>query len=488
MRLMIILTSIGMLLLRTLAGTVYIRKDLKMNMPSEQVKILVADNDKNFRGIIQMSLEAEGFLVRTAGNFESALHLAMEIPFDLALLDLKLAQECGITLMEKIHAIHPEMPIIILTAHGSIDSAVEAMQKGACSYIQKPFEQRNLLSQIQQCIDRSNFYSKIKTAPLLKGKIDGLDKVIGKSARMKQILDQVIRAAASDSSVYIEGESGTGKEMIAGIVHAASPRKDNPFVVVNCGAIPETLFESEFFGFEKGAFTGADIRKEGFFAQAHGGSFFLDEITEIPLSLQTKLLRVVQEGEFFPLGGRKIVTVDTRLISTSNRNIESEVKNGNFREDLFYRIHVISIKLPPLRERREDIPLLARFFLEKYSALNDRRIIGFTNDAMEKMVQYDWPGNIREMKNEIESAVVLTEKEVVSEADILRNKHPHIRRLLPYKEAKADFEKRYISRLMNFTQGNMTRAACLSGKYRADLYQFIKKYGLDPSEYRQDKT
>jgi two-component system, NtrC family, response regulator GlrR len=313
----------------------------------------------------------------------------------------------------------------------------------------------------------------------------GLEKVVGKSDTIRQVLEQAIQAASTDVSVYIEGESGTGKELIARLVHGASLRKNNRFVVINCASVPEGLCESELFGFEKGAFTGAEHKKMGLFAQSDRGSFFLDEISEMPLIMQTKILRLLQEKEFYPLGGTRPVTVDTRVISTSNRNLKSEMEKGNFREDLFYRIHVFVIKLPPLRERKEDIPLLADFFLKTFSIKNDKNIKGFSTGAMHKMRLYHWPGNIRELKNEVESAAAMTRKDIITEECILRTQNDKIIPFKPFKTAKADFEKKYLLRLMDYTNGNMTRAADLSGKYRADLYQLFKKHGLNPSAHRK---
>jgi two-component system, NtrC family, response regulator GlrR len=451
-----------------------------------RIHVLAVDDDKNILKILRMRLEVQGFQVFTAETTEIALSVAIENACDLALVDLKLAQENGIELMARLHQINPEMPIIILTAHGTVDSAVEAMRKGAYSYIQKPFDHRDLLMQIENCLEGKRILKDVNTLqPILEQKF-GLEKVIGKSEKLQKVLGQAIQAAGTDSSVYIEGESGTGKEMIARIVHAASPRKNNPFVVINCAAIPETLFESELFGFEKGAFTGAENKKEGLFTKSNGGSFFMDEISEMPLFMQTKLLRILQEKEFYPLGGNRLITVDTRVISTSNKNLEAEVENGNFREDLYYRIHVIVIKLPPLRERKEDIPLLADFFLKNFSRKNSKNIKGFSTEAMQTLSLYDWPGNIRELKNEIESAVVMARKDVITQEYLLRSRKDKVEPFKPFKKAKADFEKKYLLRLMDFTDGNMTQAADLSGKYRADLYQLFKKYGLNPSEYRKN--
>ena len=458
-----------------------------MKEQSDKINILVVDDDKNILKVIKMRLEAHGYSVVTAENTEDALAMAHENAFDLALVDLKLGDGCGIELMKMLHQINPEIPIIILTAHGTVNTAVEAMSKGAYSFIEKPFDHQNLLSQIESCLEKTRILKDVNDLQVFLEHKFGFDNVIGKSDKIKRVLDQAIQAAGTDASVYIEGESGTGKELIARIVHAASPRKDKPFVVINCAAIPDTLFESELFGFEKGAFTGAENRKEGFFAQANGGSFFLDEISEMPLFMQSKLLRVAQEGEFYPLGSNKIVTVDARLISTSNRNLRAEVDNGNFREDLFYRLHVIAIKLPPLRERKEDIPLLANYFLKKFCRKSNKKIKGFSTEAMQMLSLYSWPGNIRELRNEIESAVVMARKDVISEDNILRSYKERITPLKPFKKAKEDFEKKYLKRLIENADGNITKAAVISGKYRADLYQLFKKHGLNPSEFRKNE-
>ena len=450
----------------------------------DDIRILAVDDDTNILKIIQLRLEPKGYIVETAENAQDAITKSLKNVIDLALVDLKLGKDSGIDLMLKLHEINPEIPVIILTGFGTIDTAVEAMQLGAYSYINKPFDHKDLLSQIERCLENKKHLKDVKALPPLLEQTFGFETVIGKNEKMKHAFALANQAANSESSVYIEGESGTGKELIARIVHAASPRKDKPFIVINCAALPDTLFESELFGFEKGAFTGAENRREGFFAQADGGSIFLDEISEIPLMLQSKLLRVLQEKEFYPLGGKKIVKVDARIISTSNRTLKSEVENGYFREDLFYRIHVIVIKLPPLRERKEDIPLLADFFLKKFCKKNNKNIKGFSAGAMQMLVLYNWPGNIRELKNEIESAVVLAQKDVITEDVIFPNQKEGIEPMKPFKTAKADFEKKYLTRLIDLTKGNMSKAAKLSEKYRADLYQMLKKYDLDPTDFR----
>jgi len=458
-------------------------------------RILVVDDDRNILKVIKMRAEAAGFEVTAVDGIDAAVAAATDTVFDLALVDLKLAEGSGIDLMEQLHRINPEMPVIILTAFGTIDSAVEAMRKGAYGYLTKPFDYRELLAQINASLDRGKLLKEVRRLrDLVNDRYD--DKhVIGNSEKMKQIISQVAQAAQSDSSIYIEGESGTGKELIARMVHAGSPRKDQSFVTINCAALPETLWESELFGYKKGAFTGAACDRQGLFSLAHGGTFFLDEISEMPLPMQTKLLRVLQEREFYPLGSRTICKVDARLIATSNKELKKEVELGNFREDLFYRIYVIVIKLPPLRERKEDILTLAKFFLKQYTEKTNKEIKGFSSGAIQKMMSYDWPGNVRELKNEVERAVVMAVTDIIGEGDVfqmhteevetLNPLNHEVERLKPLKQAKADFEKQYLFRLIELTGGNISKAAELSGKYRADLYELMKKYDLKPSDFRE---
>jgi two-component system response regulator GlrR len=456
-----------------------------MKKSVDNSKILVVDDDKNILKVIKLRVEAAGFAVTAVEQTDAAIKAATETVFDLALVDLKLASQSGIELMEKLHRINPEMPIIILTAFGTIDSAVQAMQKGAFSYLTKPFDYHDLLLQIDNSLENSRFMKNIKSFQSTEIDQDHHRNIICKSEKMKTVFRQAIQAAKSNSNIYIEGESGTGKELIARLVHTASPRKDKPFVVINCAAIPENLLESELFGYEKGAFTGAANNKQGLLTNANGGTFFLDEISEMPLAMQVKLLRVIQEREFYPLGSSKIVKVDVRIIATSNRDLKKEVEQGNFREDLFYRIHVIQIDLPPLRERNEDIPQLAKFFLKQFSEKASKAVKGFAPAAIQKLMLYDWPGNVRELKNEVERAVVMTNQDLITEDIVLPGQEAEGEILKPLKQAKEEFEKDYLERLIDLTSGNVSRAAELSGKYRADLYELLKKHELDPADYRK---
>jgi len=454
-------------------------------MSDHKGKILVVDDDRNILQVIQMRLESGGYHVIKTTGAEKALKLAEKEPFDLAMIDLKLDDQDGILLMQNIRHIIPDLPVIILTAHGTIDSAVDAMKKGAYSYLTKPFDGHELLMQINNCLETSKLSKEVKQLQRLVKERYGFDNIIGRSEKMKKVFEQVTLAAVTDSNVYIEGKSGTGKELIAKTLHVASERKDHPFIALNCAAIPENLMESELFGYEKGAFTGADKNKKGLIAEASFGTFFLDEISEMPLSMQVKVLRVLEEKEFYPVGGRQIVKMHARLIAASNKNLEQEVKNGRFREDLYYRIHVIPIKLPTLNERKEDIPILSRHFLKKISVEMGKKINEFSTDAMQKLISYPWPGNIRELENTIECAIAMAKRNIITEDLILQTQNVHPESLKSFKDAKENFEKNYLIQLFELTKGNVSQAAKLAGKYRADVYELIKKYNIKLADFRE---
>ena len=448
-------------------------------------KILVVDDDNNILKVIKMRLEAEGYQVTTANKANTAMALANDEVFDFALVDLKLNGTNGIQLMESLHQLNPEMPVVILTAYGTIKSAVEAMRKGAYSYLTKPFNYDELLLQTKNCLEKTKLTKEIKSLKKMVKDRYGFDNIIGRSHKMEKVLEQVAKAADSDSTICIVGESGTGKELIAKTLHLASSRADKEFVAINCAAIPETLLESELFGYQKGAFTGAMQNKEGLIFQAQGGTFFLDEISEMPPSMQVKLLRVMQEKEIIPVGGSKAIKMDIRFIASSNKNLKEEVAEGNFREDLFYRIHVIEIELPPLRERKGDIPVLSHYFLDKLSKEMNKKITGFSPKALQKLMLHSWPGNVRELQNAIESAITLGNEDIISEDLILPTVNAEVNDLKPLKDAKENFEKNYLLQLIEITEGNMAQAARLAGKYRADLYELLKKYDLKPSNFRK---
>ena len=447
-------------------------------------KILVVDDDSNFLKLIRMRLELADYEVVTALNEDEAISKAREETFGLSIVDLKLVHRDGICLMEEMHSINPYMPIIILTAHGSIESAVEATKKGAYNFLNKPFDSEELLLQIEKAMENQRLVSEVKKLEgLLRERYD-FKTIVARSEKMQRVLDLVSRVAGSDSTIYISGESGTGKEVIARGIHVASERRDKPFVAINCAAIPETLLESELFGHERGAFTDAKRSHVGLFAQSHQGTIFLDEIGDMSPSLQAKLLRVLEEKRFYPLGSERPVNVDVRVIVATNKDLEAEVKDGCFREDLFYRVHVVPIHLPPLRERKEDIPLLAEHFLKGISQRMKKEIKGISPMAMQRLMLHDWPGNVRELENTIEHAVAMTQHDVISEEIILPSKDLPPEPLKPFREAVEEFKRGYIVRLLEFTKGNVTKAAELAGKYRPDFHNLVKKHSLKPEDFK----
>ncbi len=447
-------------------------------------KILVVDDDQNILNVINLRLEANNYRVATTLQAEAAVKIAKNKSIDLALVDFKLADKNGIELMNELHQIDPELPIIILTAYGTITNAVQAMKKGAYSYLTKPFDDQELLLQIKNGLEKRELSNEVKRLREIVKGISGLENIIGESKKMKEIMGQVVQAAKTDSNIYVYGESGTGKELIAKNLHVASSRKNFPFLAINCAAIPDTLLESELFGYEAGAFTGATRSRKGVFALAHKGTLFLDEISEMPSTMQAKMKRELEKKEFRSKKKKKIIKVDARIIVASNKNLEEEVKNGTFREDLFYRIHVIPIKLPPLREKKEDILLLAEFFLQKFTEKMKKDMNGFSASASQKLMQYNWPGNVRELENTIERAVAMSIKDVITDDMILSTQEMENKGLQPLKNAKADFEKDYLVQLIRLTHGNVTQAAKLAGKYRADLYELLKKHDLKPIDFK----
>jgi two-component system response regulator GlrR len=453
-----------------------------------QGKILVVDDDRNLLELARMRLESASYEVSTALTEEQAVEAVKAEPVDLSIVDLQLVRQDGISLMQELHAINPEMPVIILTAYGTIESAVEAMKKGAYSYLTKPFESRELLFQLEKALENRRLNSEIKRLRGLLEERYGFNNIVAKSEKMRKVLELVSRSAKTDSTIYLHGESGTGKELIAKAVHLSSDRRNQVFVAINCAALPEPLLESELFGHEKGAFTGAIRKTPGLLTQANEGTFFLDEIGDMSLSIQAKLLRVLEERKFYPVGAEKPVEVDIRLIVATNKDLNTEVKKGSFREDLFYRIHVIPIFLPPLRDRGEDIPPLVEHFIEKFNERTKKEIKGLAPQAMQRLMLYDWPGNVRELEHVIEYAVAMTQTDVITEELILlRTKSSAEEPWRPLKQAKGAFEKNYLIRLLELSGGNVSQAARLAGKYRADFYDLMRKHGLSVDDFKKSK-
>jgi two-component system response regulator GlrR len=449
-------------------------------------KILVVDDDRNLVELIQMRLEKAGYDVVTSIHEEEAIEKAKGQLFDLAIVDLQLVNTDGISLMEDLHRIIPEMPVIILTAYGSIESAVDAIKRGAYSYLTKPFEHQDLLLQIQKAVENRRLTSEIERLKGLLGERFSFSNVVTRSERMQKVLETISRIAPTESTVLLLGESGTGKDLIAKVIHLASERKDKPFVAINCAALPEALLESNLFGHEKGAFSGAVRTARGLFLQANEGTIFLDEIGDMPLSIQAKVLRVLQDKKFYPVGSEKLVGADVRIIVATNKNLEEQVKQGLFREDLYYRVHVIPIHLPPLRDRKEDIPLLVDHFLNKFREKVKKEIKGFSPQAMQKLMLHDWPGNVRELENIIEYAAAMTDTELINEDLIFQTKViPAVTYIKPLKEAKDIFERGYLIYLLETCKGKVSEAAKMAGKYRADFYLLLKKHELNPDDFKK---
>jgi len=449
-------------------------------------KLLIVDDDRNLLELMRMRLEAARYEVTAAADEAEAKEAVRQTAFDLAVIDLQLAHQDGISLMEELRQVNPEMPAIILTAHGSIETAVEAMRRGAYTYLTKPFDARELLLHIERALENGRLSSEVNRLKELLGERHGFDNIVARSEVMQRVLETVSHIAPTDSTVYIHGESGTGKELVARAIHLAGRRRDQPFVAVNCAALPETLLESELFGHEKGSFTGAVKSSRGLFVQAQGGTIFLDEIGDMPLSIQAKFLRVLQERQFHPVGADQPVQVDVRVIVATNKDLEEGVRQGTFRDDLYYRIHVIPLALPPLRERRDDIPVLVSHFIKKFGEQMGRKVKGLTPAAMQRLMVHDWPGNVRELENTIEYAVAMTREDVISEDLILPSKSVSVEQTIkPLKEAKNAFEKTYLSRLLEIAQGNVSSAANLAGKYRADFYVLLKKHGINAGDFKK---
>jgi two-component system, NtrC family, response regulator HydG len=440
--------------------------------------LLVEDDDSN-RASVSKILEKEGYRVLEAIDGLKALDLLRKEDVDLVLTDYKMPQMDGMDLLKASRAIKPDVDVVLMTAHGTIESAVEAMKEGAYDFIPKPFKRVTLLRVIEKNLEKR---ALLRENVRLRGELERYqlqNEMVGKSSAIRHVLDMISQVAPSSATVLIQGESGTGKELVAEGIHRQSPRSRGPFIKVSCAAIPETLLEAELFGYEKGAFTGAIARKEGRFELASGGTIFLDEIGEISPSIQVKLLRVVQEGEFERLGGTKTLKVDVRIIAASNRNLQEEVKEKRFREDLFYRLNVVTITIPSLRSRREDIALLAGHFLKICAAKNQKAVSGFDEATMKLLTEYHWPGNVRELENAVERAVVLGKGPVLMTQDL-----PESIRVVPTAEGDKipipigmpleQVEKLLIHETLKRAGNDKTLAAKLLGVAPRTIYRKLE--------------
>ena len=442
--------------------------------------ILVIDDDPDLLRLLSMRLRAWGTRVSAATSAEEGLsRIAIETP-QLVISDIRLPGKDGLTLFREIHGTRPTLPVILLTAHGTIPDAVQAMSQGVFGYLTKPFDSKLLFEKVQQAL---------RVSPVTSGPTGGNDGnwqegFVFCSRRMAELMEEARVVAATDASVLIRGESGTGKEVLARAIHRASPRNKAPFVAINCGAIPEQLLESELFGHVRGAFTGATSEHEGLFKAADGGTLFLDEIGDMPLALQVKLLRVLQDQAVRPVGATRADPVDVRVLSATHRDLEVAMAEGQFREDLYYRLDVVTLTLPRLDDRREDIPLLANHFMQLLVKKYNKGITGIAPEALEALSTATWPGNVRQLYNVIEQCCALATSALISLPLVQRALRIPSMEALTYAEAKQRFERNYLVQLLKLTDGNVADAARIADRNRTEFYRLLQKYDLTPSLFR----
>ncbi|HET7312878.1 sigma 54-interacting transcriptional regulator [Salinisphaera sp.] len=447
-------------------------------------RLLLVDDDPSLRRLMTIRLEGAGHTVTSVESADRALELLPDFGAECVITDLRMDGMDGLALLERLSSHHPNVPVIVITAHGTIPEAVSATQAGALDFLAKPVDKDTLLARVDQALAQGGLptrdWERIWQA-----------RIVTRSPLMRERLSEARMVAETDSSILITGESGTGKEVMARVMHEASPRARRAFVALNCGAMPEQLLESELFGHEKGAFTDAKTAQPGLFRSAEGGTLFLDEIGDMPLALQVKLLRVLQEREVRPVGGQYSVPVDVRVISATHRNLDTALQAGGFREDLYYRLAVVSLALPALAERAEDIAPLVRHFLERLARRSGRRSKVYAPEAMERLTAYSWPGNIRQLSNVIEHNVALTRGPVVGRAAVDKALAQHgdpnasTSSIRPLAQARDEFVRDYLVQLLRITEGNVARSARLAQRNRTEFYKLLSRHAIDPSEYKR---
>lgn len=444
-------------------------------MPRNSARLLLVDDDPALLKLLGMRLTSEGFQVATAGSGPDALRQLNKEKVDLVISDLRMDEMDGLALFGEIQKLNPGLPVIILTAHGSIPEAVSATQQGVFSFLTKPVDRDALYKAIDEALAHS--------APVSNDA--WREAIVTRSPLMQRLLEQAHMVAQSDVSVLINGQSGTGKEVLAKAIHAASPRAGKPFIAINCGALPEQLLESELFGHARGAFTGAVSAREGLFQAAEGGTLFLDEIGDMPQTLQVKLLRVLQERKVRPLGSNRDLDINVRILSATHRDLPKAMEKQEFREDLFYRLNVVSLKIPALHERAEDIPLLANHLLRQAAERHKPFVRTFSTDAMKRLMSASWPGNVRQLVNVIEQCVALTSAPVISEALVEQALAGENTVLPTFVEARNQFELNYLRKLLQMTKGNVTNAARLAGRNRTEFYKLLARHELDATDFKE---
>ena len=438
----------------------------------EKKKILIVDDDKDILTLLKIKLKKDGLDLKAETSPLKALDIISNENIDLVLIDQQMPELTGLEFIEIIKERFPELPVVLMTAFGDVEDAVKAIKLGALHYITKPINYDELKHIVNQALEITDLKKEVQN---LKNLL--FEDIVVESLSMRKIVETAKKIAPFDSTVLITGESGTGKEVIARFIHKNSKRAKKPFIAVNCGAIPDELLEAELFGYKKGAFTGASTDKKGIIEEANGGTLLLDEIGDLPLNLQVKLLRVIQEEEIRPLGSNKAKKVNVRFIAATNKNLEKLVKEGKFREDLYYRLNVIRIDIPPLRKRREDIIPLAKFFIKKYSAKYSLPPKSLSKKAEKELINYRWPGNVRELENTIERVLLTSSGKIIN--SIFGKKVIKTKEIKPFKDAKEEFEKEYLKNLLHVSEGNISKASKLSGLTRAQIYRMLKRHNLN---------
>jgi two-component system response regulator GlrR len=454
-----------------------------MNINSNQIykKILIVDDDPNLLRLLGIRLSAAGYNVESAASAKIALGTLKSFQPHMIISDLRMEGMDGMALFEQVRQQYPHMPVVIMTAHGTIPDAINATKQGVFSYLTKPFESQELLETVQKAIQLQPSYTQN-----VPKESTWRENIISRSAVMESLLQQTKQVAQSDFSLLIHSASGTGKELLAKAIHQASKRHDKPFTAINCAAIPEQLLESELFGHAKGAFTGAGKNHVGLFQATNGGTLFLDEIGDMPMSFQVKLLRALQEKEIRPVGSTQSVKIDVRIISATHKNLQQAIIDKTFREDLYYRLNVVELELPPLSERREDIPLLAQHFLCNVEMNSGSKVKGFSSEAMELLISAPWPGNIRQLQNVVEQSVALSTESLINVSLVQSALREKTSKLPSFQEARDQFERDYLANLLEITGGNVSQAARIAQRNRTEFYKLLNRHHLNAEGFRED--
>ncbi|MBD3267639.1 response regulator [bacterium] len=454
-------------------------------------KILVVDDERGMCHILKRMLTDQGYSVDTANSAEDALIQFPKDDYGLAMIDIRMPGMDGLQLLDKVKELSPDTAVIMMTAYGTVETAVTAMKKGAYEYITKPFNNDEVIHIIRNAFERIRLLDRNKYLAQQLEEKTGLQGIIGQSKPMQELFHLIEKVSPTDSTVLILGESGTGKELVAHAIHNQSTRKEEKFLAINCGALPRELIESELFGHEKGAFSGAHQRKIGLFESADEGTVFLDEIGDLPMDLQVKILRVLEQKEIRRIGSVQSKNVDVRILAATNRDLKEDVRDGSFREDLFYRLSIMDLQLPPLRERREDIKPLAEHFITTFNQKMNRSVEGISPDALKMLMNYHWPGNVRELENVIQRCMILRDEGTIQEDDLPKNLVPDIKstgsplfdpRQIQFVKAREAFEHEYLKELLQVNNGNVTRSALMAGISRRHLQELMKKFNLRTAE------